>query len=374
MEEKIVQEKELAKKLAKGEVKAQKVDKTKRSITVLGVGDGGSKIASDIKNGIDVESISFNTSSRNTDLFNMDVTITIENHDGSGKDRKAARETLTDGILNKLIDKVNNIKSDVVLVTQTTGGGTGCGTGPKITATLADNLYSEKVPVIAIGVYPKLDDSVSIYNTIEWQKDIEKAEVPYMVFNNNAWNGSVINTHFMVNKGIMKTVKVISGDVFKSSDISSMDSEDLLKVISTPGRMTIMYTPVLPPLGMCLGEYIIDMVEESLQEEPDHPKCMALMVKGPKRLIEGMDISLALLKAKYGEPIIGFIHIEEDEEESNIAFITSGNGAPVKALGLLKRKYEEVEFNIKNQKNETEDFSVVNPMAPKRREKKSDSL
>ena len=346
------------KETSQSKAKKESSSEFTRNITVLGLGDGGCKISSDIGQVTDAQTIGFNLSKRNENLFNLDKFISAEAQDGSGKNRKYAKEIVsTPKVMNTIVQETLVKKSDIYLVTQSTGGGTGCGSGPKVAATMADELSESSItedrekPVIVLGVYPKLsDDEASIYNTIQWQSEVEKIQLPYMIYNNARVNGSLSITHDTVNEEIVSGVRILSGMTFKQTDISSMDSKDFINLINREGRLNVYYTNRRPKQNENLDEFIINLINHSTQEPPLYPVAYALLVKGPRELLEGLDEDLSLISSKYGEPSLKYKHIEESSDVE-IAFITSGSQIPKSATDKLKTRYDEIKYARKSQED-----------------------
>ena len=353
----------------KGNPDREKLQSFKRSITVLGLGDGGCKVSSDIGTALaDTFTLGFNLSKRNDELFNLDKFISADSQDGSGKDRNFAKEIVsTPKVMNTIVQETLSKRSDIFITAQSTGGGTGCGSGPKVAATLADTLSNGSVtedrnkPVIVIGMFPKLsDDSVSIYNSLQWQSEVEKIQLPYMVFNNAKVAGSLSTTHDTVNEEIVSAVRILSGATFEKTDINSMDSKDFINLINRAGRLNVYYTTRRPKQNEQMDDFIINLIAQSTQELPLYPEAYALLVKGPKELIENLDDDLSAISAKYGEPTFKYKHIEEGDSVE-IAFITAGSSIPKTAIDKLKTRYDEITYARSKQETIKNEHKVDNP-------------
>lgn len=357
---------------AKTEGKKESLQSFKRTVTVLGLGDGGCKVSSDAGDVLDVSTIGFNLSKRNEELFSLDKFISADAQDGSGKNRSFAKEIVSmPKVMNTIVQETLSKRSDIFVVAQSTGGGTGCGSGPKVAATIADTLADSSIgedrdkPVISIGMFPKLsDDSVSIYNTLQWQAEVDKIQLPYMVFNNARVQGSLSITHDTVNDEIVSSIKILNGATFEKTDINSMDSKDFINLINRPGRLNVYYTTRRPKQNENLDEFIIQLITKSTQESPLFPEAYALLVKGPKDLIENLDDDLSLLASSFGEPTFKYKHIEE-AKDVEIAFITAGSTLPKKAIDTLKTRYDEIMYARSKQEKVTLEHDIKDPFAGK---------
>lgn len=357
--------------------KREKQATFKRTVVALGLGDGGCKIASDTSKLPDVYAMGYNLSKRNENLFNLKKFISADAQDGSGKNRGYAKEIVgRPEVMDTIIQETLSVKSDIIIIEQSTGGGTGCGSGPKVAISIADAIIDAGVradadkPVIVLGVYPKLsDDSVSIFNTLTWQKEVKTIELPYMVFNNARVDSPSPLTHEKVNDEIVDAVHVISGGSFQQSDVYSMDSKDFFNILNRPGRLNVYYTDQRPKMNESLDNFLMNLIQNSTQEAPLYPEAYALLVKGPKDVIASIDDSLSSFNATYGEALLKYKHIEEGTSVE-IAFITSGSQAPKTALDRLQSRYDEIEYSRRNKEEIKVEFDIDDPFSKRERTKK----
>lgn len=368
---------------AEKSTKESSIPSFRRQITVLGMGDGGCKMASDIGLGIQgAITVGYNLSKRNEDLFALDKFISAESEDGSGKDREYAKSIVKDSaVLRTILQNTINDKSEIFITTQSTGGGTGCGSGPKASAEMADvlvEMYEKKKkqepPVILIGAFPKItEDKASIFNTLSWQDEVNKIELPYMVFNNSRVSESIAVTHETVNAEIVRSVKVINGASFKKTEVSSMDSKDFLNLLRTPGRLNIYYSTRRPKQNESLDDFIINMMNESTQEPPLAPTASALLVRGPAELIRNMNDDLTALYEKLGDSDFKYMHIEVSSDVE-ISFITAGSKIPISAIEKLQTRYDEIEYARSKQEDVTVSLDIENPFKKEKVSKRGSNI
>jgi cell division GTPase FtsZ len=342
-----------------------------RNLVIVGTGDAGCKVATEVKRGIeDVKTLGFNSSRRNESLWNLDTFIHLPAEDGSGKDRLFARQRLEESDATvKLSDAVLLERPDVVCIMHSTGGGTGSGTAANIAIDLYNQCVDNTVdmPVILVTMLPEIhDDPVAIFNTIECQKEINKLTLPYMTFNNNRATGNVVNVHITVNEEIVNAMRVIKGRDFRKSETYSIDNKDIEKVLGTAGRLSIFSSKRRPKVGENIDDYIINMIEDSTQEEPFSPEAYAILIKAPKEILEQIDISLTKIRAKYGESLRRYAHFEESSE-CEIVFMAAGSAEPETAIKSLRSRYNEIMDVRNNARKVKVDLEIESPLTEKKR-------
>ncbi len=320
-----------------------------RNLLVIGCGDGGCHIASDIKSNVpNTFVIGYNTSVRGLDNLNTTVNIIPAHEDGSGKVRSYSKEVFKKGAHKKLLDTVNNIcadnKIDYIIVVSTTDGGTGSGMSPMAAKFISDNV---DIPVIMVGVYPSLrEDATAQFNAMAWQAEVEKIALPYFVFDNTCGDITDKATiHRMVNESIVSTMKFFSGNIFGDSNISVIDNRDMLMLTEHIGSR-LMATVDYSRVGseQSLDDYIIKAISKSNQIEPSNIQGMGVFVKGPLNIIEKLDTSLPAITDKYGDVSVRYTHIEESDMIA-IGIYFTGSSSPSERLIKMKGRYEDIMSN-----------------------------
>ena len=315
-----------------------------RKFLVIGCGDGGSNITSEIVKALpdDTYAVIYNTSERAMPFQTHNVRITPSEIDGSGKVRDYAteifknstgRETMTH--IMELINTHGHI--DYVLVVGTADGGTGSGTVPTMAKMLKNNL---DIPVIVMGVYPSIaEDAMSQYNAVQWQKDINAVGVPYIILDNNQEGDSV---HDRVNAYAVQIVKLLSGNIFGDTDISIIDNRNLYMLLQQIGkRIVVAVSEDRPSTQATLDENLIKILERCYQPGPENATGIGVFVKGPSDVIARVNTDLQELQEKYGYALLKFAHIQEDEKPA-IAVILSGCSEAAGRLVQMQGKYDDV--------------------------------
>jgi hypothetical protein len=372
-------------KINAANVKADKQNKSElRRVSILAIGDGGCTITSTVKKELKkvqdadnilaaLRTVGFNLSGRNKGLFSeLDKFSFLTDEDGSGMNRNISKTEMSKPAVHEPL--VNDMihHNDIAMVIATTGGGSGCGGSPTMAMQIENALIknNKEAFTVVLGVAPKIEDYPKIYNTIEWMKEVQKLELPYLLFNNDRVQGTLPHVHNVVNEEIVKAIKVIMGTSFKSSDISSTDNKDVLTALNRSGRINVYYSNQMPGGSETSDEYIQKVIDRSSQEEPRNPHARVVFVKGPKEVIDRFNTSLPAITEKYGAPTIKYYHVEESKDVE-IAIIYSGGMNPSNLINRLKDvkvEMEHLDRQRQEDKNEI-DVTVNDPFASKRKTK-----
>lgn len=333
-------------------VQQERKDGISRNVLVIGTGDGGCNIASDIKKKLPgIYAIAYNTSKRALSTLFVDKAVIPNAEDGSGKDRSYSKNVFKRSAYKTLIELVQSVLSngsyEYIFVTTTADGGTGGGSSPNIAKVVADNV---NIPVIVIGVYPALaEDAKAQYNTIAWQTDIEKTGLPYMVFDNQARaNYPKAVMHTTVNDEIVSAMTVITGAAYGNTNISMIDNRDMHMMLVEAGkRINVISSSNKPKVGESLDAYLDTKMTAAAQPLPIGQKAMGVFVRGPKAFISSIDTSLFDFREKYGDALL-YTHIEESPEVC-ISLVIAGSDLPEMRLQEIKERYEDIMSAAHNQ-------------------------
>ena len=318
----------------------------RRNFLVVGCGDGGSMIAQAIRDSIPgTYTICYNTSARAMEKLKADIKIVPQAEDGSGKVRDYSKDVFKQGSYKHLLGNVKAAlehHTDIayILVTTTTDGGTGSGVSPMVARFIADN---SEIPVSVSGAYPALtEDATAQFNALNWQAEVEKIKLPYMIFDNGAVSGPKSMVHRMVNKEIADVLKVITGDYYGNSDISMIDSRNMYMLLQHTGkRIFIENDTDRPKTGQSLDDYVKNMIEDAYQPKPVNVKGIGVFVKGPASMIGSLDTSLTEVRGIYGDAAIQYVHVQESDDVQ-ISVIMAGCSEPTDRLYTIRSRYDDI--------------------------------
>lgn len=339
----------------------------KRNLIIVGTGDGGCNIAKAINDACpDTYFIAYNTSTRGMQDMDADMVVVPKEEDGSGKVRSYSKEVFCGpgGYAQELLQAVSALAQKVddleyILVTTTVDGGTGGGVSPMIAKFLNDNM---DIPVIILGVYPSLtEDATAMFNALQWQSEVEKTGCPYIILDNNDPEiSSKLQIHQKVNAQAAQMIKILTGDMFGSTNISAIDNRDMYMLLKhVGGRICIYGQPGKPTVGKTLDEYIIDMIQHTNSPIPNEVEGIGLFLKGPETFVKNADTSLAKICATYGNAAVRYFHLEVSDDPY-VAIVMTGNSEPADRLWVMKQRYDEIMNNIKKTASSVSD--IMNDM------------
>lgn len=333
------------------DVRKKEKDNNIRNLLVVGCGDGGCTIASDIGKAVsDSYVIAYNTSDRTMGDINADVRIIADGEDGSGKVRSFSKEIFKQESYKHLLDHVKKAADttiyEYILVCSTADGGTGSGISPMAAKMLSDNT---DLPVILLGVYPSLDDDATAqFNAMQWQVECTKIGLPYMIYDNNQ-EGSKKEIHEMVNTQIANMARLISGNLYGNHVVSIIDNRDMYMLLQHVGGRIICGTSTIrPTTNESLDQYIEKQLASICQPLPANIGGIGIFLKGPKTIIDRLDPSIQQIRNTYGDAAIHYQHIEYDDNELRISWIFSGNDEPEERLFKMKDRYDYIMNNQKS--------------------------
>ena len=337
-------------KTDKIETKSITSDNNIRNLLIVGCGDGGCTIASDIGKAVSESFIiAYNTSERTMNDIQADVRILADGEDGAGKVRAFSKDIFKRNSYKYLLEKVQEATKktvyEYILVCSTADGGTGSGMSPMAAKMLSDNT---EIPVILLGVYPNLDDDATAqFNAMQWQVECTKIGLPYMIYDNNQ-EGSKKIVHELVNTQVVNMTRLISGNLYGNHVVSIIDNRDMYMLLQhVGGRIVSGTSTIRPTTNQTLDDYVEKMFNTNCQPLPANIGGIGIFLKGPKDIIDRLDPSISGIRAKYGDAAIHYQHIEYDNE-LRISFIFSGNDEPEERLFKMKDRYDYIMSNQKS--------------------------
>ena len=221
-------------------------NRTALQCSLIGIGNAGNQILNEaVKHGIDVFAINSSYADLNNAIINKEIKSFIVGKEarGAGKNRKVAIELLKSNGM-ELMTSVPSFtsmveRSDVIVVTGSTAGGTGSGVAPALIQLLKMQ-YPAKI-IIYFGILPRLTDSIQAQiNTIACLDEITKLSIPYMLADLNYYQGKPNDEAYRdIQQYAVDCINTIRGKYLNKSSYGMIDENDMRTVISEPGYMSI---------------------------------------------------------------------------------------------------------------------------------------
>lgn len=303
---------------------------------------------------------------------------------GCGKEPNIAKgiclQALQDGSLD--LEKFIKPDTNVVIITCSTEGGTGCGASPIIAK------YLREVLGINVHVFAFLgfeEDARGLLNTVNFFKEIPEDVTVEAIRNKNFLDGrrtSYLTAEERADHEFSVRISILLGNLIIPST-QNMDDTDLFKVSTQTGYMNIEYHEFDETIKNIdhFNEIVTSMIDNTKSLRPDEKsaKLLGVMINIPKKDEGSIDYSCKAITDKYGKPFEKFMHVQSNDEITPfIAFIVSGMDLPLdevkgvyeryieattsvhkskddffKSLGSLNRDTSDEAFDISNKKAET---------------------
>lgn len=344
---------------------------TTRKLMIIGCGDGGCNIATAIGKKLQGEAhvIAYNTSTRAMNDVVAATKILPGNEDGSGKIRDYSKEIFKNQIFKQLLDSAHKAIETkgpfaYIIVCTTADGGTGSGMSPMAAKLLADNTG---IPVIIFGVYPSIqEDATAQYNAMQWQTEVAKINVPYFIFDNDQPGMTKPKVHEAVNEYAALVASLIAGKEFGNTNIQMIDDRNLYMLLAHVGlgaRAVAAVSTTRLQTTQSLDAYVGEILKANYQPLPENLRGLGIFVKGPKTLLDKLDVSVPGIQSQYGNALIHFEHIEEGED-IKIAVLMTGCAEASTRLVAMKNRYDDI---MEAQKSKTSVLGTImedseNPM------------
>lgn len=275
---------------------------------------------------------------------------------GAGKERSVAKklcaQSINDNTLSCL-DSIMDPDDKVVIIVNSSEGGTGCGSAPMIAKYMKE--------VVGVNVHTFVftgfeEDGRGLQNTVEYFQELSEEYAVEAISNNKFLSGgnNKILAEKRANQEFVERVKILLGRDMVDSE-QNIDETDLYKVAATPGFMNIEH--------IVLEERIknIDQFNRLITEAIDNSKSLEINDLSAKRIAvimnlsersrEFVDFSFKVIKERYGIPFEVFTHVQFEGDVEYINFIVSGMNLPLEEVQKVYKKYKEMSNSVNKNKN-----------------------
>lgn len=354
-------------------------------IVVIGVGNAGNQISllSEL-NGI--PSLAINSSKRDLETLKVDgknVVATVEIGDGlgTGKNRDEAKKFVKSVYDEQILSVLKTLITDdvdYVFVVSSTGGGTGSGISPMLSALIRNSFT--KPEVIPVGITPSLKESAAAQqNSLDYQTEIARTSNAYMLFDNGHYHDRPVTEAIeAVNFDIIDAFLVVRGDYSKHAKYLSIDEKDMSRILSSKGRVLIGLVKDVTEKNIDgdLEQYVINSIKAQSHVELQGEE--SIMSRGmiyhvSEKIHGGINSDLPKISSEFGNIIEGFEHVSYTDEKGHVAVILSGLSFPddhvEKVMEVIER-YDSITSDVGSRLLGTQE-SNINDI--RRKEEKQES-
>lgn len=325
------------------------------NICTIGIGNAGNQIAELAYKTKSIPGLAMNSSQKDLSTVKSIPKLVVGDEKGAGKNRDDAKDFIKKRIKDFLDAEnfVNHIApADVIFIISSIAGGTGSGMAPIMTDILSRK-FSDKTFVL-VEVYPPLRESVAAQqNALDFLKEIQDRQpnAVYMAYDNNRKAHKPTSVMMQeVNEEIVEHLAIIRGDYQFATPYNSIDEKDMLKILSTNGRLAIYDIHDIKEKDLdnkTFEDLIIDRIKNtSTNVELDRNKIvkrLGLITNLTESMNGTFDTNLRAIKDLIGEPVEGFEHtsVIADDEINRVIVILSGLTIPDDRLTLMTQRIEE---------------------------------
>ena len=324
-------------------------------VCTIGIGNCGNQIADLAMAKYQIPGIAINSSQH--DLINIkNITkILIGNERGSGKNRNAAKDFIKMHVRTLLQQEkfINHIdEHDVIFMISSIGGGTGSGMVPLMCDILSRTFSDKKF--IVIEVYPPIGESLAAQqNSLDYLKEV-RANLPnvvYMAYDNNKFSDLPTSEMMKrINDEIVEVFPIIRGDYFYPTPYNSIDDQDLLEIVTAPGRLAVFTLDNIKEKDFDSKDIedaminIIKNVSGNVELDRDKiVKKIGVITNLNSKLNSMFNSTYPKIQELVGSPVESFEHtyITSDNNEVNrVIFILSGLSVPDDRLTKMVQRIE----------------------------------
>ena len=331
---------------------------------LIGIGNCGNQVVSLAKETKDIPGIAINTSDKDLENVKNLTVFKIGSSKGAGKSRDKAKayvKQMMKQLLSQEKFKSHIDENDVVAVVASTGGGTGSGISVMLTHLLS-TMYVDK-RFILVHVLPSLKESLAAQqNTIEYLKEMNNFNATYMSYDNGCKDGLPSNVMMkQMNEEIVEDLAVIRGDYLLSTPFTSIDEEDLTKILEVPGRLVVhrvydIKEKDIDKVGIedMLIQKLTDTSYSTELHNDNRVMKMGVILNVTEKLSNKIDTNFTEFKNQIGNPIEGFEHVAIIEPSMNLKnraiVISSGLSLPEDRIEKINERIQEILDEIEKQK------------------------
>ena len=331
---------------------------------LIGIGNCGNQVVSLAKETKDIPGIAINTSDKDLENVKNLTVFKIGSSKGAGKSRDKAKayvKQMMKQLLSQEKFKSHIDENHVLAVVASTGGGTGSGISVMLTHLLS-TMYVDK-RFILVHVLPSLKEILAAQqNTIEYLKEMNNFNATYMSYDNGCKDGLPSNIMMkQMNEEIVEDLSVIRGDYLLSTPFTSIDEEDLTKILEVPGRLVVhrvydIKEKDIDKVGIedMLIQKLTDTTYSTELHNDNRVMKMGVILNVTEKLSNKIDTNFTEFKNQIGNPIEGFEHVAIIEPSMNLKnraiVISSGLSLPVDRIEKINERIQEILDEIEKQK------------------------
>lgn len=334
-----------------------------KKIALIGLGNAGCNVVKRYgdKYPGTAERILINTSTTDMSKFtpaDYDYSIRMGELDGTGGNHEVAKNVAMNLMQTKILGDAQFIDlitdKEYVFVIGSSAGGTGSGMLPVLYQVLTKVVrVAEKF--IAVCILPEEGLTVDrLDNVLLNQSELySDPDATYMVYDNSRYDiKSSYELKEKINDEIVDDLFVFTGLDLLQSKYNNIDAEDMLALMSLPGRIVIVRCDSNRQInhGNIEATILNDLETRSAHAILNNDKVVGaygLIANLSRDSIEGLDESLPTIREKIGEPVSTYMNLSDQDSHNKVIFIMTGLAKPSDRLFQLHELLTAKQAKIK---------------------------
>ena len=282
---------------------------------------------------------------------------------GCGKERDLAKSLALTTIRENpsLFDGFMDPDDDIVVIVNSSEGGTGCGASVVLAKYFKEVLNTNVHLFVFTGFE---DDGRGLQNTVEYFQEITDQYTVEAISNKKFLEeaGNKIKAEKMANEAFAMKIKILLGQIIVDSE-QNIDETDLYKVSTTPGYMTIEFTTLDKVKNVETFDRIMTgLIDNSKTLDISEPsaKRLGVIFNISETTTDSVDFSAQVIRKKLGFPYEYYQHIQHEGDTEYVAFIASGMNMPIDEIREVYEKYKEASSKVNKKKDDF--FGIVSDL------------
>ena len=334
---------------------------------VIGIGAAGNKAAitlieREVVGRTDV--MLLNSTLKDIPYEYNDIAVQLTNSTGGcGKERDLAKTLALDTIKDNtnLFDGFLDPDDDMVIIVNSSEGGTGCGASVVIAKYFKEVLDTNVHLFVFTGFE---DDGRGLQNTVEYFQEITDLYTVQAISNKKFLEeaGNKLKAEKMANEAFAMKVKILLGQIIIDSE-QNIDETDLYKLSTTPGYMMIEFTTLDKIKNVeSFNKVMTSLIDNSKSLDISEPsaKRLGLIFNIADSTADNVDFSGEVIRKKLGFPYEYYQHIQSVGDTEYVAFIASGMNMPIDEIKAVFEKYKEASSKVNKKKDDF--FGIISDL------------
>lgn len=272
---------------------------------------------------------------------------------GCAKEREVANQIMINNLKSGDFEYPYDENDNMCIIITSSEGGTGSGASIML-AKYISQVYKMHIHFFIFTGFE--NDVRGLKNTVDLFKELDPDYTVESISNEKFLEesrGNRLKAEQMANKKFCENVRILLGDTITESE-QNIDESDLLKLVNTPGFMTIDHITLDKVKNT--NEFNVKVTQaiddsKSLDVEPTC-KRMGTILNIDDKSEDYIDYGYSVLKERFGVPYESFTHVQHLHEDNSVEYIVSGLKMPIEIIEETYERFKKESNNVDKSKDE----------------------